>query len=168
VEALNAADWTILTVIGISTLLSLLRGFVKEALSLIGWVLAFLIAMVFADRLAYVLASSIEDPTGRYVVAFATLFVLTLVAVALVAKLARSFIEFAGLGTLDRILGMAFGLARGVFVVLAAVVLLRPALDLDQYAWWQHSRLLPHLLLMEGWFREFTAMLSNLLGGFGD
>ena len=86
-DALNAADWSIITVVGVSTLLSLLRGFVKEALSLIGWVLAFIVAMVFADRFAYLLDSSIANPTGRYIVAFAVLFVLTLIAVALAARL---------------------------------------------------------------------------------
>ena len=82
-DALNAADWSIITVVGVSTLLSLLRGFVKEALSLIGWVLAFIVAMVFAERFAYLLASSIANPTGRYIVAFAALFVLTLIALPL-------------------------------------------------------------------------------------
>jgi len=168
VEALNAADWAILTVIGLSMLLSLLRGFVREALSLVGWVLGFLVAMVFSDRLAYLLAGSIENPTGRYIVAFALLFVLTLVAVALLARLLRSFVEFAGLGGVDRVLGMAFGFARGVFLLLAAVAVARPAFQLEQFAWWRDSQLLPHLLLMEGWFRGFTGWLSGLLAGLGN
>lgn len=166
-DALNAADWAIITVVGISMLLSLLRGFVREALSLIGWVLAFLVSMVFAERLSSLLANSIADATGRYIVAFGTLFVLTLIAVALVARLLQGLIEFAGLGALDRLLGMGFGFARGVFVLLAAVVLLRPVLRLDAYPWWQESLLLPQLLLLEGWFREVTGMASAFLAGFG-
>jgi len=70
VDALNAADWTIISVIGISLLISLLRGFVKEALSLVGWILAFIVAMVFSDHLASLLSGSIEDDTGRTIVAF--------------------------------------------------------------------------------------------------
>jgi membrane protein required for colicin V production len=168
VEALNAADWAILTVIGLSMILSLMRGFIREALSLVGWVLAFLVAMVFAERLAYLLAGSIQDPTGRHIVAFAVLFVLTLIVVALLAKLLQSLVEFAGLGGLDRLLGMAFGFARGVFVLLAAVTILRPALQLEQYEWWRQSRLLPHLLLLEGWFRGLTGWLSAVLAGLGN
>jgi membrane protein required for colicin V production len=167
VDSLNGADWAILIVIGLSTLLSLLRGFIKEALSLVGWVLAFVIALLFADRLAYLLSASIEDTTGRYLVAFAGLFVLTLIAVALLAKLLQSLVEFAGLGGVDRVLGMGFGFARGVFLVLAAITMLRPTLQLERFEWWQHSLLLPHLLLMEGWFRGITGWLSGLLAGSG-
>lgn len=167
VDALNSADWIIITVLGLSTLLSLLRGFIREALSLVGWVMAFLIAMVFSDRLATLLANTISDDTGRQVVAFALLFVSTLIAAALLGKLLQSLIEMAGLSVLDRLLGMAFGFARGVFILLAAVAMLRGVLDLDRFLWWQNSVLLPHLLLMEGWFRSFTTMLSAWLGGAG-
>ena len=167
-DALNAADWSIISVVGVSTLLSLLRGFVKEALSLIGWVLAFIVAMVFADRFAYLLDSSIANPTGRYIVAFAVLFVLTLIAVALAARLLQSVVSFVGLGVLDRLLGMAFGFARGVLISLAVVALLGPTLRLDSYVWWQESLLLPHLLLMEGWFRDITGTLRDLMVGLGN
>ena len=167
-EALNAADWVIITVVGLSMLISLLRGFVREALSLAGWVLGFVVAMVFSDRFAYLLSGFISDATGRYIVAFALLFALTLLAVALAGKLLRSLVEFAGLGLLDRLLGMAFGFARGVFILLAVVVMLRALLDLDRFGWWQSSALLPHLLLLESWFRQFTGMLSAWLAGAGN
>jgi membrane protein required for colicin V production len=168
VEALNAADWVIVTVVGLSMLTSLVRGFIREALSLAGWVLGFVVAMVFADRFAYLLSGAIADVTGRYVVAFALLFALTMIAVALFGKLLRALVEFAGLGALDRVLGMAFGFARGVFVLLAAVVMLRAVLELDRFEWWQGSVLLPHLLLLESWFRDFTGMLSAMLAGAGN
>ena len=67
-DALNAADWVIITVVGLSMLISLLRGFVREAFSLAGWVLGFVVAMVFADRLAYLLTGFIDDATGRDIV----------------------------------------------------------------------------------------------------
>ena len=76
-DALNAADWVIITVVGLSMLISLLRGFVREAFSLAGWVLGFVVAMVFADRLAYLLTGFIDDATGRDIVAFALLFALS-------------------------------------------------------------------------------------------
>ncbi len=167
-EALNAADWVIVSVIGVSTLASLLRGFVREAFSLAGWVLAFVAALLLSDRLAYLLSGWIADETGRAIVAFALLFVITLIAAGLCGRLLRSLIEFAGLGAFDRVLGMAFGFARGVFVLLAAVVMLRGVLDLERFAWWQGSLLLPHLLLLESWFREFTGMLSAWLAGAGN
>jgi membrane protein required for colicin V production len=167
-DALNAADWTIITIIGISMVLSVLRGFVREAMSLVGWVLAFFVAMLFSDRFAFLLTTSIQDETGRHVVAFASLFVLTLIAVALLARLLQSLIAFAGLSFVDRLLGIGFGFARGVFLLLAAVVMLRPLLQPERFGWWQQSLLLPHLLLMEGWFRSVTGAASGMLSGIGN
>jgi membrane protein required for colicin V production len=126
------------------------------------------VAMLFGDRLAYLLTGSIDDATGRYVVAFAALFVITLITVGLVARLLQSLIAFAGLGFLDRLLGMGFGFARGVFVLLAAVVMLRPLLQPERFLWWQQSVLLPHLLLMEGWFRSITGAAGNVLSGIAN
>jgi len=165
VQALNAADWLIVTVVGLSMLVSLLRGFVREAFSLAAWVTGFVVAMVFAERLDYLLSGAIADETGRYIVAFALLFVSTLLAVGLLGRLLRALIAFAGLGALDRVLGMAFGFARGVFVLLAAIVMLRAVLQVESFDWWQGSVLLPHLLLLDSWFREFTGMLSAWLAG---
>ena len=162
-DALNAADWLIISVVGVSALLSLMRGFIKEALSLIGWLLAFFLAIMFSERLALLLQHSVQNPAGRYILAFAILFVATLIAMGLLAKLLHSLIEFAGLGALDRVLGMVFGFARGVLIVLAGVVTLRPALGLDRYPWWGDSLLLPHLLLMESGFHNLTAWLNRLL-----
>jgi len=119
---------------------------------------------VFSDRLAYLLGGFVNDETGRYILAFALLFVLTLIAVALAGKLLLSLVQFAGLGMLDRVLGMAFGFARGV-VILLAVVMLRELLELDSFEWWQSSVLLPHLLLLESGFRQFAGTLSALLAG---
>lgn len=164
-DALNSADWAIVSVIGVSTLISLVRGFVREAFSLAGWVLAFIAALVLADRLAYLLSGWIADETGRRILAFALLFIVTLIAVGLLGKVVRRLIGFAGLGLFDRLLGMVFGFSRGVFVLLAAVVMLRALLDLDRFDWWQQSILLPHLLLLESWFHDFTSMLSGWLAG---
>lgn len=164
-EAFNATDWTIIAVIGISMLVSLLRGFIKEAMSLVGWIVAFLVSMVFGDALASLLGNSIEADTTRRIAAFAILFIASLIACGLAAKLLRSVVEWAGLGALDRVLGMAFGFARGVLVLLALSVMLRSTLGLDRLGWWQQSVLLPHLMLMESWFWAFTGMLRGFVTG---
>ena len=60
-EALNAADWVMIIVVAISTLISLLRGFVREAISVASWVLALVISLVFSDRFAILLSGQISD-----------------------------------------------------------------------------------------------------------
>ena len=76
---LSGVDWGIIVVLSLSTLLSLWRGFVREALSLLGWVAAFLVAHLFVDELALQLSVAIANVTGRYIAAYAILFVSTLV-----------------------------------------------------------------------------------------
>jgi membrane protein required for colicin V production len=158
---MNWADWTIVAIIGISCLISLLRGFVTEALSLLAWVLATCVAIAFHERLAWLFARWIDTPSIRFVLAFAALFIVTLIIGSLVARLLRSLVQASGLGGLDRLLGMVFGLARGLLIALALVLLLPLAVPVEQDGWWQQSRLIPHFVVLEGWARD---TFNQLLG----
>lgn len=151
---MNWADWTIVAIVGVSCLVSLLRGFVQEALSLLVWVLATFIAVAFHQRLADVLARWIETPTIRTVLAFGALFIATLIIGGLLTYLLRTLVEATGLGGLDRLLGMAFGAARGLLIVLAIVILLPMALPVKEDAWWHESRLIPYFEPLDGWARD--------------
>ena len=84
---LNGLDWFIIVVITLSIMISLWRGFAREAMSLAGWILAFMVANLFASLLASYLAGFIANLTGRYIVAWALLFVLILVVCGLLARL---------------------------------------------------------------------------------
>lgn len=160
--SLNWADWTIIAIVGVSCVLSLLRGFIKEMLSLASWVAASFVAIAFHERLAVVFSKWIDTPSIRTVLAYLALFVLTLLIGAVINWLLHQFVIGAGLGTFDRILGMAFGAARGLLIVLALVILLPMALpELKLDAWWHQSRLLPYFETSEGWARE---TFSELMG----
>lgn len=151
---MNWADWTIVAIVGVSCLVSLLRGFVHEALSLAAWVAASFIAIAFHQRLADLFARWIETPSIRTVLAFGALFVATLLIGGLLTHLFRSLIEATGLGGLDRLLGTVFGAARGLLIVLAIVILLPMVLPVKEDTWWHESRLIPRFELLEGWARE--------------
>ncbi|MGY8869122.1 MAG: CvpA family protein [Pseudomonadales bacterium] len=163
---MNWADWAILGIVGISGLFSIKRGFVKEALSLLTWVTAFVIARLFTDALATVLSDYIQTPSFRIASAFGILFVLTLIVGALVSNLVSMLVEATGLSGTDRILGMGFGLARGALLVVVLVALLgeTPAV-LD--AWWKESELIPHFVLMETWSREVASEVGQLIWNAG-
>ncbi|WP_293268118.1 CvpA family protein [Neptunomonas sp.] len=163
---MNWADWVILGIVGISGLFSIRRGFVKEALSLLTWVTAFVIARLFTDALATVLTDYIQTPSFRIVSAFAILFILTLIVGALVSNLVGLLVEATGLSGTDRILGMGFGLARGAIVVVVLVALLgeTPAV---QDAWWKESQLIPHFALMETWSKEVATEVGQLIWNAG-
>lgn len=159
---MNWADWTIVAVVGVSCAISLWRGFVKEALSLLAWVAAAFVAIAFHPRLAVLLSYWIETPSIRIVLAFLALFVATLLVGSVLNVLLVTAIRASGLGLFDRLLGVGFGVARGLVVVLALVVCLPMLLPVNQDGWWRQSRLIPHFELMDGWSRTvFGQMLDG-------
>ena len=154
---LNGADWVIIVILAVSTLLSLWRGFVKEALSLLGWVAAFVVAHLFVDQLALQLSAAISNVTGRYVAAYAMLFVSTLVVFTLVVKVATSLVRAAGLSVLDRVLGTIFGFARGVILILVAAYVIKQLVSPQDQQWLHQSVLMPHLNMLADWVQTVFA-----------
>jgi membrane protein required for colicin V production len=147
-------DWAILIVIGLSAGISLLRGFVREALSLAGWILAFLVAKNFYQDFSSLLNNHIDTPSLKYAVSWAALFVLTLTISGLVNYILSNLIEKAGLSGMDRIMGMAFGALRGVLLVSVVVILLREFMPVKEDKWWKNSQLIPHVEILADWFYE--------------
>jgi membrane protein required for colicin V production len=150
---MNWVDWTILAILVLSTLLSLARGFVKEALSLLAWVAAFFISTAFSTRLAGQLTDYIASDTLRYAAGYVILFAATLMLGSLLNMLLAQVIRVTGLSGADRLLGTVFGFARGLVVVLVLMFVLRAALPEEQQQPLQQSQLVPHLQMVEEWAR---------------
>lgn len=157
----SAVDWVIVVVLTISIGLSLWRGFAREALSLAGWVAAFVIANMFGDLMASMLAGLIDNITGRYVAAYAILFVGTLIVAGLMGKLAAQLIKVTGLTVLDRLLGTVFGFARGVILILVFVFVLRQLVPPAELQWLHHSVLMPHLDMLAQWTQTIFSQLNT-------
>ena len=164
---MNWADWLILAILVISALFSLRRGFVKEALSLVTWVSAFIIARLFSEALAMVLERYIETPSIRIASAFAILFIATLIVGALVANLFEMLISATGLSGTDRVLGMGFGIARGGLVVVVLVAPGAPRRRQWKICGWEESQLIPHFVLMENWTREIASDIGQVIWQVG-
>lgn len=158
---MNWADWTIVGILTISCLIGVKRGFVKEALSLLCWVAAFLVAMTFHKSLASLLVGSIDSASVRLMASFGGLFVATLIVGAMVNYLISELVRITGLSGTDRLLGMVFGLGRGGAVVLAILLLLPRIVPVDRDIWWQQSVVIPHFIAMEGWASSFWSDLST-------
>jgi len=163
---MNWADWTIVAIVGISALISLWRGFIKEALSLAIWITAFIVSMLFADSLAYVLSDTISTPSLRRIAAMAILFVGTLIVGGLLNFIVGQLVRMSGLSGTDRVLGMVFGVARGVIVIVAILMVLPPVLHVDQDAWWKSSKLIPHFQVLEGWSLQVGTSFVQWIRGF--
>jgi membrane protein required for colicin V production len=154
---MNWLDWTILGIVAVSTLVSLLRGFVKEALSLAAWVIAFLVSTTLSPRLSPLLTDYLSNDELRYASAYVILFAATLMLGSLLNTLLAQFIKATGLSGADRLLGTAFGLARGLLLVIVLVFVLQALLNEDELDLLQESRLVPHLAMVEEWARETFA-----------
>jgi membrane protein required for colicin V production len=148
-------DLLILAIILLSAVISLVRGFVREAFSLAVWILAFWVSWSFFRDLEVPLRAWIGSPTARLGIAFAALMIVTLVIGGLVNYLIIQLVERTGMSGTDRLIGMVFGAARGVLLV-AALVLLAGLTALPEEAWWVHSTLV-------GYFEELAFWLRDLL-----
>lgn len=151
---MNWVDYSILAVIGLSVLISIWRGFTKEALSLASWILAAWVALTFADKLQVMLESYIQVPSLRLLVAFAILFITTLFLAAFINHLAVQVIKKTGLSGTDRMVGIFFGVARGC-VVVAVLVLVGGMTPVPQDPWWNESQLMHYFQDMAIWLRQF-------------
>ena len=158
-----AVDIVIVAVVAISGLISLVRGFVKEAMSLIIWVAAFAVAMTLSDSAAVFLVNLIELPSMRQLVAWGGLFIGTLLLGALVNFLFAKIIDSTGLAGTDRTLGFVFGIFRGLLIVLALVIILPKAVPVDQDLWWKQSALIPVFEGFESWGKQAVTDLKQLI-----
>jgi membrane protein required for colicin V production len=154
-------DYAILGIIGLSALISLVRGFVKEAMSLATWIAAFFVASRFYADLAVFL--DISDPLFRNGVAIAILFVLTLILGALINYIIGELVSKTGLSGTDRVLGVCFGAVRGVFIVAALLLFIDTMTGFAQTDWWQQSRLIPEFGIVIQWFFSLVQNSSSFL-----
>ena len=157
---LNWLDGVIIVVLAVSTLLSVWRGFAREAISLAAWVAAFVVANLFVDQMASLLANWISNVTGRYVAAYAILFVGTLMLGSLLGMLARQLVKVTGLSLLDRVLGTVFGFARGVILILVCAFVLRQLVPPGDLQWLHQSQLMPQLDMLALWAQTLFQQLG--------
>ncbi len=141
---MTAFDYAILGAIGASVFLGLWRGVVSEMLALAAWVVGFLAARAYAGHVAPLFGHWLAQPSLRYAAGFATVVVVVLVVVAVARLILSTILRAAGLGAIDRALGAAFGVGRGVLISLLAV-LLGGLTALPKEPWWRDAALAPPL-----------------------
>jgi membrane protein required for colicin V production len=114
-------DYAIVSIIVASLVLGLWRGVIGEVIALVAWVLAFFAARMWGAEIAQVAVTGIVDPALRIVAGWVAVFVVVLILMALLRLAVRGLLTALGLTVMDRLLGVIFGLARGVVIVVALV-----------------------------------------------
>jgi len=131
-------DYAVLGVFAVSLALGAWRGLVREVVSILGWVIAFLAANLFAGPLGPSMPQVIPTPELRVAAAFVAVFIGALIVTSLAGLLLSKIVKGVGLGGLDRVLGAVFGAARGLLIVLAAA-LLAGLTSAPRQAFWRDS-----------------------------
>ena len=132
-------DWILLTVLLVSLVVGAWRGLVYEVLSVLGWAASFYVAQWAAPQVATLLPLQSASEPVRYAAAFVLIFIAAVFATGLLAFLLKKLIEAMGLRPVDRTLGAAFGLVRGLILLLAATVVISMT-ALRSSNWWLESQ----------------------------
>lgn len=155
--AFTSIDYLILTIIFISTFLSFWRGAVREVLSLVTWVLALWLAFHYNPLVQAYFETMITNPQIRLIVSFISIMIVVLVLGTFVAIAFTKVVRSVGLSSLDRVLGITFGFARGVLMIAIAILLARFT-ELPNEKWWEESQLIPPIAqisdAMKTWLDE--------------
>ena len=146
-------DYAIVGLIGISLVIGLIRGFVKEAFSLAMWGVAIWVGLNFSREFSGFLVSVVSLPSALIAAAFAILFLITLMLGGLIGLLLGELVKRTGLTGSDRFAGMLFGIIRGM-VVVAVCVMLAGLTPLPEDSWWKESVLIPPFQSLAMWLRD--------------
>ena len=147
-------DFVIIGIIGISALVSLMRGFVREALSLVVWALAIGLGWVFFREAAVYLEPWIDVPSIRLGAAFGLILISTLIVGGIINYLMGELVDKTGLSGSDRVIGMLFGAVRGALLVTIIVVLASKT-PLSEDPWWQQSQLVGQFEILAEWLLQY-------------
>lgn len=153
-------DYAILVVIAVSAVIGFFRGFIREAIGLATWIIAFWLAFRFAPPVAGWLTEWISVHSVRLAVAFGVLFVAALIAGALFNHMLSQLVRRTGFTGTDRGLGAAFGVLRGV-AILVLLALFAGLTPVPRDQWWQQSLFMGHIeraaLWARGWLPAAVA-----------
>ena len=136
---ISVIHWAMIGIAVISSWFGIRRGFLQEGLSLITWIAAVAIALIFADKLGTLLADLIETSSVRVGISFFILLICTLAVGGMVSNLLGKFIEMTGLTGTDKVLGMVFGFVRGGVICLVIIAGLNYWGFFKEDDWWTES-----------------------------
>jgi len=155
---MTGVDFAVAGILLVSVLFGFWRGLIYEVMALLGWPIAFLASKLFAGELAARLPS-MQEPI-RVAASYAVMFIIVLIAWAILTRLISKLIKVVGAGWVDRVLGSLFGMLRGVFVVLVLVWMIGLT-NISEHKHWREAIISKSLedvaLLTKSWLPDIVA-----------
>ncbi len=153
---MNGADHLFAIILLVSGVLGCIRGFIREAIALLSWLVALWVAWHFAYLVDPLLGGALATPgvrewAGRAIV----LFLVLLVGAAVGSIVSHYAHRAAGLAVTDRLIGALFGLLRGA-IIIGLFVIAGRALDLDLEPWWSKTRSMPVAEATANWLEQYA------------
>ncbi len=139
---MSPLDWFLLAVVGLSVLISLLRGAVYEIVTLLGWIGGVWSAAQFAPTVAARYLQAIDNAEMRLLAGYAMCFIVVVLLAGILASVLRLLLRATGFGVFDRSMGALIGLVKGVALSLLLVALAAQT-ALTQSPLWQRAVLIP-------------------------
>ena len=125
-----------------SSIFALIRGGIAEILSISSWFIALWLMHKYGDKINYFIPSNITTPLIRSVVVYAVIFIVVAIFIAIIKKIFAKVISQLGLGGLNYLIGLVFGIIRGIFIC-AIIVIIIEMLNIDPSHNWKHSKTYP-------------------------
>lgn len=151
---MSATDWLLLSIVAVSSLLGLMRGFIGMAVSLAGWLLSGWVALRYGPEVGPMLAAPAVAGPGYVAAGYGMCFAAVMALTALAGWALRAATRGAGLGGVDRALGFAVGCARGAFAA-CLIVLLMGLTSLPRQPQWQSSWVVGMFVPGAEWLRDW-------------
>lgn len=159
----TAFDYAVMAVIVLSALRGTWRGFLSEVFGLVGWIVAFLVACRFVGLVVpWIPANWPGGALTQWLIAFAVIVVGVILVAGVASAVLSRLVQATGLSGVDRSLGLLFGLARGVVLVLILVAL-AGLTELPKQAFWRDALLRPYA---EQGVRELKPLLPEALAAY--
>ena len=156
---LNMFDYGLLVVILLSLLLGFRRGFFAEVLSVLTWVIAFFVAMLFTHSILGYVAHYVKSEVLAGLISFIGLFVATLIVGAIIRTIVMRFSDSSKMSLANRMLGGIFGIGRGILVALLVVFVFSNT-ALQKHEWFQQSVLTKELQCTNAWINAKVATVD--------
>lgn len=154
---MTIADYVILAVVLLSGLIGLFRGFFREVLSIASWIVAAYVAFLLGPTLADSLADYISTPSVRLAGSYATLFIVVLIVGSVINYFVGKLVKGSGFAGTDKLLGLIFGGARGLIIVLIFIMLANISV-ISQDPWYQSSKVISYL---SPWAEKMKELLPD-------